>query len=107
MYYLKYKEELEAAGYTVGEDGRVHNDRNFCVAHTDRHGTSYCHDPNVANIIKKSESTVTKAKKAVKKATPKGMKRARNSKGHFVKDDPNTPENEAWVQDGDYGQGKL
>lgn len=23
--------------------------------------------------------------------------RARNSKGHYVKDDPTTPENEAWV----------
>jgi len=24
--------------------------------------------------------------------------RARTKKGHFVKDDPNTPENEAWVE---------
>jgi len=24
--------------------------------------------------------------------------RARTGKGHFVKDDPNTPENEAWVE---------
>ena len=24
-------------------------------------------------------------------------KRARNDKGHFIADDPNTPENEAWV----------
>ena len=24
-------------------------------------------------------------------------KRARNTKGHYVKDDPSTPENEAWV----------
>jgi len=24
--------------------------------------------------------------------------RARTEKGHFVKDDPNTPENEAWVE---------
>lgn len=23
--------------------------------------------------------------------------RARNSKGHYIKDDPTTPENEAWV----------
>jgi hypothetical protein len=23
--------------------------------------------------------------------------RARNSKGHYVKDDPTTPENEAWI----------
>tara|TARA_B100001989_G_scaffold211985_1_gene161540 strand:- start:973 stop:1143 length:171 start_codon:yes stop_codon:yes gene_type:complete len=24
-------------------------------------------------------------------------KRARNDKGHYIKDDPSTPENEAWV----------
>jgi hypothetical protein len=107
MYYHKYKDILEEAGYTVGEDGRVHNDRGYCVANEDRHGNVYCFDPNVNNIIKKSQSTVEKVKKAVKKAAPKGMKRARNSKGHFIKDDPNTPENEAWVQDSDYGQGKL
>lgn len=26
----------------------------------------------------------------------KTMKRARNDKGHYIADDPNTPENEAW-----------
>jgi len=25
------------------------------------------------------------------------MVRARNTKGHYIKDDPNTPENEAWT----------
>ena len=29
----------------------------------------------------------------------KGLVRARNSKGHYVSDDPSTPENEAWVND--------
>lgn len=28
----------------------------------------------------------------------RGLERARNSKGHYVKDDPTTPENEAWVE---------
>lgn len=36
-------------------------------------------------------------KKAVKKPTVKKI-RARDDKGHFVADDPNTPENEAWVE---------
>ena len=36
------------------------------------------------------------AKPAKKKAAPK--KRARTAKGHFVKDDPATPENEAYVE---------
>ena len=26
------------------------------------------------------------------------MVRARNDSGHFIKDDPSTPENEAWVE---------
>ena len=29
---------------------------------------------------------------------PVKMVRARNKDGHFVKDDPSTPENEAWVE---------
>ena len=28
----------------------------------------------------------------------KGLERARNEKGHYIPDDPNTPENEAWVE---------
>ena len=28
----------------------------------------------------------------------KGLVRARNDKGHYVKDDPTTPQNEAWVK---------
>ena len=28
----------------------------------------------------------------------KGLERARNDKGHYISDDPNTPENEAWVE---------
>ena len=28
----------------------------------------------------------------------KDLERARNEKGHFVADDPETPENEAWVK---------
>ena len=28
----------------------------------------------------------------------KDLERARNDKGHFVADDPDTPENEAWVK---------
>ena len=30
--------------------------------------------------------------------TPVEMVRARNEDGHFIKDDPSTPENEAWVK---------
>ncbi len=27
------------------------------------------------------------------------LKRARNEKGHYIADDPNTPENEAWYEE--------
>ncbi len=39
--------------------------------------------------------------KASSSDSPKssGKVRARTKKGHFVKDDPNTPENEAWVEE--------
>jgi hypothetical protein len=29
----------------------------------------------------------------------RGLSRARDDKGHFIADDPDTPENEAWVDD--------
>ena len=29
----------------------------------------------------------------------KGLERARNDKGHYVADDPSTPENEAWIEE--------
>ena len=45
--------------------------------------------PTVKKTVKK-KSVVQKVKEAV---TPK---RARNKKGHYIKDDPSTPENEAW-----------
>ena len=28
----------------------------------------------------------------------KGLERARNDKGHYIADDPSTPQNEAWVE---------
>jgi hypothetical protein len=39
-----------------------------------------------------------RAASSVVQKIPVEMVRARNEEGHFVKDDPNTPENEAWVE---------
>ena len=41
-----------------------------------------------------------KAKKIAQRLSenPVEMVRARNEEGHFLKDDPSTPENEAWVK---------
>tara|TARA_Y100000004_G_scaffold195811_1_gene263953 strand:+ start:11414 stop:11737 length:324 start_codon:yes stop_codon:yes gene_type:complete len=35
----------------------------------------------------------------IEEEATKGLSRARNEKGHYIADDPNTPENEAWVDD--------
>jgi hypothetical protein len=40
---------------------------------------------------------ITKAEKE-KKLQESSKVRARNDKGHFIADDPNTEENEAWVE---------
>ena len=42
--------------------------------------------------------TPTSPKKVTNKKTNTKRVRNRNAKGHFVKDDPNTPENEAWKE---------
>ena len=36
-------------------------------------------------------------KTEVPKPVVEEPKRARNDRGHYIKDDPSTPENEAWV----------
>tara|TARA_B100000424_G_C22768488_1_gene413939 strand:- start:3 stop:326 length:324 start_codon:yes stop_codon:yes gene_type:complete len=35
----------------------------------------------------------------IEEEATKGLTRARNDKGHYIADDPDTPENEAWVDD--------
>ena len=65
-----------------------------------------CKDPNVTELCRQAEAKPAKKKKAPKKAEPtpepeeemeEVTVRARNEKGHYIKDDPNTPENEAWT----------
>tara|TARA_B100001939_G_scaffold348023_1_gene372033 strand:+ start:957 stop:1184 length:228 start_codon:yes stop_codon:yes gene_type:complete len=47
-------------------------------------GEWHTKDPAVLDFINEEESEVE-------------MVRARNEKGHYIKDDPTTPENEAWT----------
>ena len=48
---------------------------------------------------KKKQSIVEKVvEKVTNKTSNTKRVRNRNAKGHFVKDDPNTPENEAWKE---------
>jgi len=93
--YEKYKTALEKHGYTVDVDGCVWDERGNQAAMEDRFGNAFCNDPNVTDICRAAE--VSKPKK--KSKAPEGKKRARTAKGHYVKDDPNTPENEAWVDE--------
>ena len=93
--YEKYKSALAKHGYTVDVDGCVWDERGNQAAMEDRFGNAFCNDPNVTDICRAAE--VSKPKKKVK--APEGKKRARTAKGHYVKDDPNTPENEAWVDE--------
>ena len=93
-YYHKYQEALEAKGYRVDEHGYVWDSMGNQSAGEDNYGNVQSKDPNVNAICEAADIADVKPKKA---AAPKGKKRARTAKGHFVKDDPNTPENEAWV----------
>ena len=90
-FYEKYRDVLEANGYTV-----------------DAYGNVQCKDPNVTELCRQAEAkpAAKKKKAAPKKAEPtpepeeemeEVTVRARNEKGHYMKDDPNTPENEAWT----------
>jgi len=95
-YYHKYQEALEAKGYRVDEHGYVWDSMGNQSAGEDNYGNVQSKDPNVNAICEAADIADVKPKKA---KAPKGKKRARTAKGHFVKDDPNTPENEAWVDE--------
>ena len=91
-YYHKYKEALEAAGYTVDEHGYVWDAMGNQSAGEDNYG-------NVQSKDAKVKPKKPKAKKAeVKQDETLEVVRARDADGHFIADDPSTPDvNEAWV----------
>ena len=95
-YYHKYQDVLEDKGYRVDEHGYVWDSLGNQSAGEDNYGNVQSKDVNVNAICEAADIAAVKPKKS---AAPKGKKRARTSKGHFVKDDPNTPENEAWVDE--------
>ena len=100
-FYEQYRDVLEANGYTVEESGCVRDSMGNQAAAEDAYG-------NVTELCRQAEAKPAKKKKAPKKAepTPEPVEaeemeevtvRARNEKGHYIKDDPDTPENEAWT----------
>ena len=116
-FYHKYKDALEAKGYRVDDRGFVRDRMGNVSAGQDRFGNVQSKDPRVNAICQQAEAEMTlanKAKSAVKKVvkrvtTPKKAKavkkddgleivRARDENGHFIADDPSTPDvNEAYV----------
>lgn len=95
-YYHKYKEALEAKGYRVDEHGYVWDSAGNQSAGEDNYGNVQSKDENVNYICAEADAAPKPKKKA---KAPAGKKRARTAKGHYIKDDPNTPENEAWVDE--------
>ena len=82
MKFLDYKTALEDQGYTVTKD-IITTRLGDVLAGFDPYGSVWCVDSKVNEILN-SDVEVERV-------------RARTDKGHFVKDDPTTPENEAWV----------
>ena len=78
--FENYKEELEKSNYTVDEN-TVYSPQGQPVAGVDAYGQVWYKDNLVEELCTQKVELV----------------RARNSKGHYIADDPNTPENEAWT----------
>ena len=84
--YLK----IEVLSETVENGERVIHRRKTCIGNPVEHFVT-----DEVLRVPVTEPTET-AKVSIKPLKSKKV-RARNAKGHYVKDDPNTPENEAWV----------
>ena len=106
-FYHKYQDALEAKGYRVDEHGYVWDSMGNQAAGEDNYGNVQSKDPNVTAICQEAEMKGIKPKKPKKAAKKKEeqevvetleMVRARDENGHFIADDPSTPDvNEAWV----------
>ena len=109
-YFDKYADALKAAGYRL-KGKNVYDSRGNHAAMEDRFGTVYISDPRVQPIIDRAEleqkakpkkapakKAATKKKETTENAETLEMVRARDENGHFIPDDPSTPDvNEAWV----------
>jgi hypothetical protein len=104
-FYHNYEDALAKYGYTVDDYGYVWDADGNQAAGEDNYGNVQSKDPNVTDICRAADTEKTKAKpkaraKAVKKDDTADLEivRARDENGHFIADDPSTPDvNEAWV----------
>jgi len=72
-YYDKYKKQLNAAGYTIDNDGMVWDSNGNQAAGEDRFGNVQSKDPNVTQICKDAEES-TIFDKVKKVSIPKKKK---------------------------------
>ena len=82
--FIAHKEILERSNYTVTED-TVYSPQGQPIAGMDAYGQVWYKEEEVETIC---SSPVVEETELV---------RARNSKGHYIKDDPTTEVNEAWT----------
>ena len=87
MNFLDYKTKLEEHGYTVTAEN-VTTRMGDVLAAFDPYGSHWCVDSKVSEILSED---ITVEEVVVEKV------RARTDRGYYVKDDPSTPENEAWT----------
>lgn len=87
MNFLDYKTKLEEHGYTVTTDN-VTTRMGDVLDAFDPYGSHWCVDSKVSEILSED---ITVEEVVVEKV------RARTDRGYYVKDDPSTPENEAWT----------
>lgn len=78
--FIDYKETLEKSNYTVTKN-EVCGPQGQPVAGVDAYGQVWFKDSFVEEVVNQEVEVV----------------RARDSKGHYIADDPTTPENEAWT----------
>ena len=78
--FIAYKEILERSNYTVTED-TVYSPQGQPIAGIDAYQQVWFKDTFVEEVCSQKVEVV----------------RARNSKGHYIADDPTTPQNEAWT----------
>ena len=96
MKFTDWKDELEAAGYVVTDD-LVTTKRGDVLAGKDPYGGYYINDSRIQDVISKPAKKAAPVKKAIPEEELE-MVRARNEDGHFIADDPTTPDdNEAWT----------
>lgn len=69
-HYVQWRKELEAMGFTVGEDGSVVDRMGNACAGEDRFGQAWCKDPRINELTAKGVP-VPKVKAAPVKVAPK------------------------------------